>query len=65
MNQAPENHMHFVCDNVTMGEVKVLHVPTTLQFADVFTKELPTSVLTVLIDSLHNLPHGVQIVAGC
>jgi hypothetical protein len=62
MNRTPETHMHFVYDNVTTGEVKVLHVPTTLQFTDVFTKELPTLVLTVFIDTL---PHGVQTTAGC
>jgi hypothetical protein len=37
-----EVDIHFVRDKVQVGEVRVLHVPTTLQFADVFTKGLNT-----------------------
>jgi hypothetical protein len=36
--------LHFVCERVTCGDVRVLHVPTASQFADVFTKGLPTTV---------------------
>ncbi|KAK1601743.1 hypothetical protein QYE76_004998 [Lolium multiflorum] len=39
-----EIDLHFVQDRVALGEAKVLHVPTSLQFADVFTKGLPSSV---------------------
>jgi hypothetical protein len=35
-----EVDIHFVWDKVQVGEVHVLHVPTTLQFADIITKEL-------------------------
>jgi hypothetical protein len=32
--------LHFICENVTIGEVHVLHVSMTSQFADLFTKGL-------------------------
>jgi hypothetical protein len=41
-----EIDLHFVRDMVTTGEIRVLHVPTTSQYADIFTKGLPTSVFT-------------------
>ena len=33
-----EIDLHFVHDWVAIGDVRVLHVPTTSQFADIFTK---------------------------
>jgi hypothetical protein len=39
-----EIDLHFVRENVVIGQVRVLHVPTTSQFADVFTKGLPSLV---------------------
>jgi len=38
-----EIDLHFVRDRVAIGDVRVLHVPTTSQFADIFTKGLPSS----------------------
>jgi hypothetical protein len=38
-----EIDLHFVRERVAIGAVCVLHVPTTSQFAEVFTKGLPTS----------------------
>jgi hypothetical protein len=38
-----EIDLHFVRDRVAIGDVWVLHVPTTSQFADIFTKGLPSS----------------------
>jgi hypothetical protein len=35
-----EIDLHFVCDRVTVRDVRVLHVPTTSQFIDIFTKGL-------------------------
>ena len=35
--------LHFVRDRIAIGDVRVLHVPTTSQFADIFTKGLPSS----------------------
>ncbi|GJT61430.1 ribonuclease H-like domain-containing protein [Tanacetum coccineum] len=34
-----EIDIHFVCDLVAAGQVRVLHVPSRYQFADIFTKE--------------------------
>jgi hypothetical protein len=45
--------LHFVREQVTLDEVRVLHVPTTSQYADVFTKGLPTSVFTEFRYSLN------------
>jgi hypothetical protein len=41
-----EIDLHFVRERVACGAVRVLHVPTTSQFADVFTKGLPSMVFT-------------------
>jgi hypothetical protein len=38
-----EIDIHFVQDKVQIGEVRVLHVPTTSQLADIFTKGLATT----------------------
>jgi hypothetical protein len=35
-----EIDLHFVREYVEAGDVQVLSVPTTLQFADIFTKGL-------------------------
>jgi hypothetical protein len=39
-----EIDLHFVRERVAVGDVWVLSVPITLQFADIFTKGLPASV---------------------
>ena len=48
-----EIDLHFVRDRVALGEVRVLHVPTTSQYADIFTKGLPTSVFVEFRSSLN------------
>ncbi|GKC77681.1 ribonuclease H-like domain-containing protein [Tanacetum coccineum] len=40
-----EIDIHFVCDLVAAGQVQVLHVPSRYQFADIFTKGLPSVYL--------------------
>jgi hypothetical protein len=60
-----EIDLHFVRDKVTMGEVRVLHVPTTSQFADVFTKGLPSPVFHDFRFSLNIVPSHVQPEGGC
>jgi hypothetical protein len=45
--------LHFVRERVAIGAVRVLHVPTTSQFADVFTKGLPSSVFVDFRSSLN------------
>ncbi|GJS68655.1 ribonuclease H-like domain-containing protein [Tanacetum coccineum] len=39
-----EIDIHFVRDLVATGQVRVLHVPSRYQFADIFTKGLPTTL---------------------
>jgi hypothetical protein len=48
-----EINLHFVRERVALGAVRVLHVPTTSQFTDIFTKGLPTSVFTEFRSSLN------------
>jgi hypothetical protein len=48
-----EIDLHFVRDRVAIGEVRVLHVPTTSQFADIFTKGLPSSTFTEFHSNLN------------
>jgi hypothetical protein len=60
-----EIDLHFVRNRVALGEAKVIHVPTSSQFADVFTKGLPTSVFHDFRFSLNILPSDVQPEGGC
>jgi hypothetical protein len=48
-----EIDLHFVHDRVAIGEVRVLHVPTTSQFVDIFTKGLPSSSFAEFRSSLN------------
>lgn len=61
MSSNPVNHqrtkhieidIHFVRERVSLGQVRVLHVPTHLQYADIFTKGLPSSLFTDFRPSL-------------
>jgi hypothetical protein len=44
--------VHFVRDRVAIGDVWVLHVLTTSQFDDIFTKGLPSSTFSEFRSSL-------------
>jgi hypothetical protein len=48
-----EIDLHFVRKRVTTGDVRVLSVPTTLQFVDIFTKGLLSSVFLDFRSSLN------------
>ena len=48
-----EIDLHFVRERVAVGDVRVLHVPTTSQFADIFTKGFPSSVFVDFRSSLN------------
>jgi hypothetical protein len=48
-----EIDLHFVHEQVSCGAIHVLHVPTTSQFADVFTKGLPFVVFAEFWSSLN------------
>ena len=39
-----EIDLHFIRECVALGDMRVLHVPTALQFADIFMKGLPSIV---------------------
>ncbi|GJY16624.1 ribonuclease H-like domain-containing protein [Tanacetum coccineum] len=43
-----EIDIHFVRDMVTAGQVRVLHVPSHYQYADIFTKGLPSALFEEL-----------------
>lgn len=60
-----EIDLHFVRERVATGEVRVLHVPTTSQYADIFTKGLPSSVFTEFRSSLNVQPADDQPAGGC
>jgi hypothetical protein len=48
-----EIDLHFVCERIAVGDVCVLHVPTTSQFTDIFTKGLPSLVFSEFRSSLN------------
>jgi len=48
-----EIDLNFVRDFVAIGAIWVLHVPTTSQFADIFTKGLPSSTFAEFRSSLN------------
>ncbi|GJY12893.1 ribonuclease H-like domain-containing protein [Tanacetum coccineum] len=47
-----EIDIHFVRDMVTVGEVRVLHVPSRYQYVDIFTKGLPSTLFEEFRSSL-------------
>ncbi|GJS41604.1 ribonuclease H-like domain-containing protein [Tanacetum coccineum] len=47
-----EINIHFVRDLVATGQVRVLHVPSRYQFADIFTKGLPSTLFEEFRSSL-------------
>jgi hypothetical protein len=48
-----EIDLHFIREKVAIGQVRVLHFPTTSQFANIFTKGLPSSVFNEFRFSLN------------
>ncbi|GKE14519.1 ribonuclease H-like domain-containing protein [Tanacetum coccineum] len=47
-----EIDIHFVRDMVARGQVRVLHVPSRYQYADIFTKGLPTALFEKFRESV-------------
>ena len=47
-----ELDIHFVREKVALGDVRVLHVPSTSQFEDIFTKGLTTALFREFRSSL-------------
>jgi hypothetical protein len=58
-----EIDLHFVREHVPICDVRILHVPTTSQFADIFTKGLPTSLFSEFRYSL-NIRSGYSFDCG-
>jgi hypothetical protein len=48
-----EIDLHFVRERVAIGDVRILHVPTTSQFVDIFTKGLSTSLFSIFQSNLN------------
>ncbi|KAJ9547656.1 hypothetical protein OSB04_020199 [Centaurea solstitialis] len=48
-----EIDLHFVRERVAIGHVRVLHVPSAYQYADIFIKGLPSSLFLYFRDSLN------------
>jgi hypothetical protein len=59
-----ELDLHFVRERVAIGDVRVLHVTTTSQFADVFTKGLPMMVFEEFRSSLNTFVARVSTGGG-
>ena len=60
-----EIDLHFVRERVMLGELHVLHVPTSSQFADIFTKGPPTRVFNDFRSSLNGGEPHVSAAGGC
>nr|XP_020151339.1 uncharacterized mitochondrial protein AtMg00810-like [Aegilops tauschii subsp. strangulata] len=59
-----EIDLHFVHERISLGEICVLHVPTSSQFVDVFTKGLPTTVFAAFRASLNVRSHPASAAGG-
>ncbi|GKD98542.1 ribonuclease H-like domain-containing protein [Tanacetum coccineum] len=60
-----EIDIHFVRDLVATGAIRVLHVPSRYQYADIFTKCLPTSLFDEFRTSLSVRSSPVQTAGEC
>ncbi|GJR35781.1 ribonuclease H-like domain-containing protein [Tanacetum coccineum] len=60
-----EIDIHFVRDLVAAGHIRVLHVPSRYQYADVFTKGLPTVLFDEFRSSLSVRSSPAQTAGGC
>lgn len=59
-----EIDIHFVRQKVALGEVRVLHVPTSAQFADIFTKGLLATPFIDIRSSLNVAEPAVDTAGG-
>ncbi|GJR36593.1 ribonuclease H-like domain-containing protein [Tanacetum coccineum] len=60
-----EIDIHFVRDLVAAGHIRVLHVPSRYQYADVFTKGLPKVLFDEFCSSLSVRSFPTQTKGGC
>lgn len=59
-----ELDIHFVREKVAIGELRVTHVPSAQQLADVFTKGLPSALFNDFRDSLSIIVDDVETAGG-
>ncbi|GJY45194.1 ribonuclease H-like domain-containing protein [Tanacetum coccineum] len=59
-----EIDIHFVRDMVKAGHVRVLHIPSHFQYADIFTKGLPSALFEDFRSSMSVHPPPAQTVAA-
>ena len=58
--------VHFVHDQVARGHVRVLHVPSSAQHADIFIKDPPTQLFNEFKTSLNvRNPSPDKTAGGC
>ncbi|GJT60626.1 ribonuclease H-like domain-containing protein [Tanacetum coccineum] len=55
-----EIDIHFIRDMVTAGHVRVLHIPSGYQYADIFTKGLPSALFEDFRSNLSVRPPPAQ-----
>nr|GEY17754.1 ribonuclease H-like domain-containing protein [Tanacetum cinerariifolium] len=60
-----EIDIHFVRDMVACSQVRILHVPSRYQYADIFTKGLPYALFEEFHTSLCVLPSLAQTARKC
>nr|GFA30772.1 ribonuclease H-like domain-containing protein [Tanacetum cinerariifolium] len=60
-----EIDIHFVCDLVSTGRIRVLHVPSHCQYVDIFIKGLPTTLFDEFRSSLSVRSSPTQTAGGC
>lgn len=60
-----EIDQHFVRDRVSMGHVCVLHVPSSRQFADIFTKGLASPLFLDFRSNLNVRESPVETAGEC
>lgn len=56
-----EMDIHFVREIVALGDIRVLHVPSAYQYAEIFTKGLPGPLFTDFRSSLSCRPSPTAI----
>ena len=59
-----ELDIHFVRDKVALGHIRVLHVPSSYQYADIFTKGLPRQLFLDFRSSLTACSPPVSTAGG-
>ena len=59
-----ELNIHFVREKVAIGELRVTHIPSARQIADVFTKGLPSALFFDFRDSLSVQATDVETAGG-